>query len=299
MKRTTPFIFLIFSLLGCNSIEKKAEKLINEKMFNTLYDYQSYEVIKTSINEVFTSIKSDSIRIGLAKEYVLNKDLHEKEKMTDYDFTKKKNQLALRIFVASSDSIYDSPQGYYVTQKFRCKNKIGFSDIHTYKYLINRKANRIIEEYEINENEYTIDDLITGMSLLGETLLSYKIQNNEFLNENKNKDGIITTQDGLQYKIIVEGNGITPSANSKVKIKYKAALIDGTEFLSSDSGSELTPFRVNQVIKGLSEALTMMPIGSKWKIFIPANLAYEEAEIGKIKPFSTLIYEVELISIEE
>ena len=107
------------------------------------------------------------------------------------------------------------------------------------------------------------------------------------------------TSSGLQYKIIKEGNGAVPTDSSKVKVNYKGTLIDGTQFDSSYDRKEPTTFRANQVIKGWTEALTMMPVGSKWELYIPQDLAYGAREAGQIKPFSTLIFEVELVGIEK
>ena len=127
----------------------------------------------------------------------------------------------------------------------------------------------------------------------------YKKENEEFLVNNKTKDGIKVTESGLQYRIIKEGKGAIPTKNSRVKVHYKGTMIDGTEFDSSYERKEPTTFRADQVIKGWTEALTMMPVGSKWELYIPQELAYGSREAGKIKPFSTLIFEVELISIEK
>ena len=120
-----------------------------------------------------------------------------------------------------------------------------------------------------------------------------------FLAENAKKEGVKTTSSGLQYKIIKEGNGAIPTDSSKVKVNYKGTLIDGTQFDSSYDRKEPTTFRANQVIKGWTEALTMMPVGSKWELYIPQELAYGAREAGQIKPFSTLIFEVELVGIEK
>ena len=103
----------------------------------------------------------------------------------------------------------------------------------------------------------------------------------------------------MKYKIIKEGNGDVPTDSSKVKVNYKGTLIDGTQFDSSYDRKEPTTFRANQVIKGWTEALTMMPVGSKWELYIPQDLAYGAREAGQIKPFSTLIFEVELVGIEK
>ena len=126
-----------------------------------------------------------------------------------------------------------------------------------------------------------------------------KAAGEKFLAENKAKEGVKTTESGLQYKVITEGKGEIPADTCKVKVNYKGTLIDGTEFDSSYKRKEPTTFRANQVIKGWTEALTMMPVGSKWELYIPQELAYGSRESGQIKPFSTLIFEVELVGIEK
>lgn len=126
-----------------------------------------------------------------------------------------------------------------------------------------------------------------------------KAAGEKFLAENKAKEGVKTTESGLQYKVITEGKGEIPADTCKVKVNYKGTLIDGTEFDSSYKRNEPTTFRANQVIKGWTEALTMMPVGSKWELYIPQELAYGSRESGQIKPFSTLIFEVELVGIEK
>lgn len=127
----------------------------------------------------------------------------------------------------------------------------------------------------------------------------YIKKNEDFLAQNKSKEGVKVTPSGLQYKIITEGKGEIPADTSRVKVHYKGTLIDGTQFDSSYDRKEPTTFRANQVIKGWTEALTMMPVGSKWELYIPAELGYGSREAGQIKPFSTLIFEVELLSIEK
>lgn len=121
----------------------------------------------------------------------------------------------------------------------------------------------------------------------------------KFLAENKTKEGVKTTPSGLQYKVITEGKGEIPADTCKVKVNYKGTLIDGTEFDSTYTRNEPATFRANNVIKGWTEALTMMPVGSKWELYVPQELAYGAREQGQIKPFSTLIFEVELLGIEK
>lgn len=124
-----------------------------------------------------------------------------------------------------------------------------------------------------------------------------KAAGEKFLAENATKEGVKTTESGLQYKVIKEGKGAIPTDKDKVKVHYKGTLIDGTEFDSSYSRKEPASFGVTGVIKGWTEALKMMPVGSKWELYIPQDLAYGSRNTGKIKPFSTLVFEVELIDI--
>ena len=114
------------------------------------------------------------------------------------------------------------------------------------------------------------------------------------------KEGVITTPSGLQYKVLVKGDGEVPQRTDKVKVHYEGRLIDGTVFdASAKHGSEPSSFRADQVIKGWTEALTMMPVGSKWELYIPQELAYGERQAGQIPPYSTLIFQVELVGIEK
>ena len=120
-----------------------------------------------------------------------------------------------------------------------------------------------------------------------------------FLAENAKKEGVVTLPSGLQYKVLTKGEGAVPKMTDKVEVNYEGRLVDGTVFDSSSKhGSNPVSFRADQVIKGWTEALTMMPVGSKWQLFIPYQLAYGERNMGNIKPFSALIFDVELVGIE-
>jgi FKBP-type peptidyl-prolyl cis-trans isomerase len=120
-----------------------------------------------------------------------------------------------------------------------------------------------------------------------------------FLAVNKERPGVVTLPSGLQYKILKEGTGPKPTAGDTVVCNYRGTLLDGTEFDSSYKRGEPTTFPVGQVIKGWTEALQLMPVGSKWQLFIPAELAYGERSPGpEIGPNSTLIFEIDLVSIQ-
>ncbi len=120
----------------------------------------------------------------------------------------------------------------------------------------------------------------------------------DFLTENAMKEGVKTLPSGLQYKVLVAGNGPIAKATDKVKVKYEGRLIDGTVFDSTEKhGGKPAEFAPNQVIKGWTEALTMMPAGSKWQLYIPQELAYGSRQAGSIPAFSTLIFDVEVVEV--
>ncbi|MHA2219874.1 MAG: FKBP-type peptidyl-prolyl cis-trans isomerase, partial [Candidatus Hodarchaeales archaeon] len=127
-----------------------------------------------------------------------------------------------------------------------------------------------------------------------------KKEGEEYLAENKKKEDIVITQSGLQYKVLKKGTGKIPKSTDTVTVNYRGTLIDGTEFDSSYRRGQPASFKVNGVIRGWTEALQLMKEGAKWQLYIPSNLAYGERGAGRnIGPNSTLIFEVELISINE
>jgi len=149
------------------------------------------------------------------------------------------------------------------------------------------EANRIISVYmQRLEEEQTTENLKTSQ---------------EFLEANKSKSGVVTLPSGLQYKIVREGTGPKPKLTDKVTVHYHGTLIDGTVFDSSVDRGEPASFPVNGVIMGWQEALQLMPVGSKWELYVPSNLAYGDRAMqgSKIQANMALIFEVELISIDE
>lgn len=136
------------------------------------------------------------------------------------------------------------------------------------------------------------------MKLQQERLEINKQAGAEFLEINRHKAGVVELPSGLQYEILKQGTGAKPSANDKVKCHYHGTLINGTVFDSSVQRGEPATFGVSQVIPGWVEALQLMPVGSKWRLFIPSNLAYGEHGAGDvIEPNSALIFDVELLDI--
>jgi FKBP-type peptidyl-prolyl cis-trans isomerase len=149
-------------------------------------------------------------------------------------------------------------------------------------YINKRDSERLAKEAESNKVLYK----------------DYIDQNEAFLNKNKEKQGVIVTPSGLQYEVVKMGTGEKPSAESTVKVHYTGTLIDGTEFDSSVKRNEPAQFPVTGVIPGWTEALQLMPVGSKFRIYLPASLAYGANNAGElIKPYSTLIFDVELLEI--
>ncbi len=121
-----------------------------------------------------------------------------------------------------------------------------------------------------------------------------------FLAANALREGVVTTESGLQYEILVKGRGVVPGKDDKVRVHYEGTLIDGTVFDSSVKRGEPIVFGVTQVIPGWTEALQLMPVGSKWKLYIPYNLAYGENGAGQqIPPYATLVFEIELLGVEK
>lgn len=136
------------------------------------------------------------------------------------------------------------------------------------------------------------------MKLQKERLEINKKAGEEFLNINRHKAGVVELPSGLQYEVLKNGTGAKPTATDKVKCHYHGTLINGTVFDSSVQRGEPAVFGVSQVIPGWVEALQLMPVGSKWRLFIPSNLAYGENGAGNlIEPNSTLIFDVELLDI--
>ncbi len=127
----------------------------------------------------------------------------------------------------------------------------------------------------------------------------WKQENEEYMAKIAKQEGLSKLDNGVYYEVIEEGKGEIPADTSRVKVNYEGRLINDTIFDSSYKRNEPTTFRCNQVIPGWTNALTHMPVGSKWKVYIPQDQAYGDREAGQIKPFSTLVFTIELLSIEK
>lgn len=174
-----------------------------------------------------------------------------------------------------------------------------------------------LDSLNLNVLRHAIEDALKDTTLVAKETANMSISNylqqikaekmqknkeagEKFLAENKTKPGVVALPSGLQYQILKEGNGPKPTAADKVKTHYHGTLIDGTVFDSSVERGQPISFPVGGVIKGWTEALQLMPVGSKWRLFIPSDLAYGERQAGpKIGPNSALIFDVELLDIEK
>lgn len=169
-------------------------------------------------------------------------------------------------------------------------------DVDVFAQAIKDVLNEQKTSITYDEAKNIINDYFT--KLQDEKLDINKKASEEFLDINKKRPGVVTLPSGLQYEIITKGSGKTPTATDQVKCHYHGTLIDGTVFDSSVQRGTPATFGVNQVIKGWVEALQLMPVGSKWKLFIPSDLAYGKQGAGQsIEPNSALIFEVEVLDI--
>jgi FKBP-type peptidyl-prolyl cis-trans isomerase FklB len=146
-------------------------------------------------------------------------------------------------------------------------------------------------------NETQVNNCIVSYMQAASKNKPYKKANDAWLAENKKKPGVVALPSGLQYKIEKEGTGAKPKATDQVKVHYHGTLIDGSIFDSSVERGQPITLGLGNVIPGWTEALQLMPVGSKWKLFIPSELAYGDQETGKIQAGSTLIFDVELLEI--
>ncbi|MDR2084020.1 MAG: FKBP-type peptidyl-prolyl cis-trans isomerase [Bacteroidales bacterium] len=176
----------------------------------------------------------------------------------------------------------------------------GFLTNLNFDYIIAGIKDQVNNQAQIDINE--TDQILTQFfTELQKVQSSGNIEEGEkFLAENAKRKEVVVTESGLQYEILVEGNGPKPNATSTVKTHYKGTLLDGTVFDSSYDRGEPLSFPLNQVIKAWTEALQLMPVGSKWKLYVPYYLGYGERGAGAlIGPYATLIFEVELLDIEK
>ncbi len=193
----------------------------------------------------------------------------------------------------SKDSIYLNP---LVFAKSLIDSKAGkpvLNDAETQSFL-RRFSNKMQETQMKRQQEAMAKQAEENKIVYKNSIAS----GDSFLQKNKERKGVVVTPSGLQYEVIKMGNGPKPSAQSTVKVHYVGTLIDGTEFDSSFKRNEPSTFPVSGVIPGWTEGLQLMPVGSKFKLWLPSSLAYGAQQASDIiKPYSTLIFEVELLEI--
>jgi len=228
-----------------------------------------------------TTMMSDFVR-GLREGIRSVGDPKQKAYMVGLDIARQVNE---RMLPGISEEFKDSPDS--IISDLLCRGFIdaieGDSTVFTYD-----AADKFFTE------KRALDKIAKENKLYGPN----REAGEQFLKENAKKDSVIVLPSGLQYKVLVKGNGEVPLEDQKVQVNYEGRLIDGTVFdASARHGDKPTEFKPNQVIKGWTEALTMMPVGSKWQLFIPYYLAYGNRSAGEIKPYSTLIFDVELVGI--
>ena len=152
------------------------------------------------------------------------------------------------------------------------------------------EVTKLLNEYQLEQQQKRMEEI----GKLGET---NKKAGEEFLAANKEKEGVVTLESGLQYKVLTEGKGVQPGPADSVKVHYTGTLINGEVFDSSVERGQPVTFPVNGVISGWTEALQLMPTGSKWQLFIPAELAYGPNGNRSIGPNETLLFDVELLEV--
>ncbi len=221
---------------------------------------------------------------GFKEAIAAANDARQKARMAGIDIA---SQITQRMLPGMEKEFTDTPDSILHELFFRGFNDALLGDTATMKQEDAEELFRVKQQ----TNKAAKDEKLYG---------SNREAGRKFLAENKLKEGVITTPSGLQYKVLTKGEGAVPQRTDKVKVHYEGRLVDGTVFdASAKHGSEPASFRADQVIKGWTEALTMMPVGSKWQLYIPYELAYGERNMGNIKPYSALIFDVELVDIEK
>ena len=299
MKRTI-IIALAIVVAGAFSIEgfaaKKKEKAQNKPVktavtLATESDTLSYvagmSMTQGLVDYLRNSLKVDTAYMadfisGVEKALESSDDPQFKAYMAGLDVAK---QLKDKMLPAMARELKDSPDS--LVEKLAHRGFVDALQGDTTYYNID-DASMLFKDIMSDAKEAKTEKLYGENRRAGE----------QFLADNAKKEGVATTESGLQYKVIVEGKGEKPQATDRVKVNYEGRLVDGTVFDSSAKhGDKPIEFRANQVIKGWTEALTLMPVGSNWEIYIPYDLAYGERDSGKIKPYSALIFTVELVEI--
>lgn len=242
-----------------------------------------------SINYAFGMLNGDQMRM-----YLLANDT---DGIAQKDFIENINK-AMKVRARNPQLVMMGKQIGSAIREQEPTGLLGLENVATNFELIKQGFVNGMYDYDTQFDSRTAGEYIENTMTqikYGEAIAAGK----KFLEENKLKEGVITTESGLQYEVIKMGKGAKPTATDKVKVHYHGTLTDGTVFDSSVDRGEPITFALNQVIPGWTEGVQLMPVGSKFRFYVPQELGYGARQAGSIPPYSTLIFEVELLGIEK
>ncbi len=242
-----------------------------------------------SINYAFGMLNGDQMRM-----YLLANDT---DGIAQRDFIENINK-AMKVSARNPQLVMMGKQIGSAIREQEPTGLLGMENVATNFELIKQGFVNGMYDYDTQFDSRTAGEYIENTMTqikYGEAIAAGK----KFLEENKLKEGVVTTESGLQYEVIKMGKGAKPTATDQVKVHYHGTLIDGTVFDSSVERGEPITFALNQVIPGWTEGVQLMPVGSKFRFYIPQELGYGARQAGSIPPYSTLIFEVELLGIEK
>lgn len=242
-----------------------------------------------SINYAFGMLNGDQMRM-----YLLANDT---DGIAQKDFIENINK-AMKVRARNPQLVMMGKQIGSAIREQEPTGLLGLENVATNFELIKQGFVNGMYDYDTQFDSRTAGEYIENTMTqikYGEAIAAGK----KFLEENKLKEGVVTTESGLQYEVIKMGKGAKPTATDKVKVHYHGTLTDGTVFDSSVDRGEPITFALNQVIPGWTEGVQLMPVGSKFRFYVPQELGYGARQAGSIPPYSTLIFEVELLGIEK
>lgn len=242
-----------------------------------------------SINYAFGMLNGDQMRM-----YLLANDTNG---IAQRDFIENINK-AMKVSARNPQLVMMGKQIGSAIREQEPTGLLGMENVATNFELIKQGFVNGMYDYDTQFDSRTAGEYIENTMTqikYGEAIAAGK----KFLEENKLKEGVVTTESGLQYEVIKMGKGAKPTATDKVKVHYHGTLTDGTVFDSSVDRGEPITFALNQVIPGWTEGVQLMPVGSKFRFYVPQELGYGARQAGSIPPYSTLIFEVELLGIEK
>ena len=310
MKANKASLFCTMLLIGLNA--NAQQKNPGNSELDNVAATPSFEVkkpeLKTnsdSIAYIFGSFQGNGLLQHLQNDYNLQPDqlenfykaILERVKPADNDASKRAYNAGMEVGARIEGLAKRISSDYYTNEEDAGK-KIDAEIIAKSLILALQKKN----EYHDQTKDLRIFEGMLADKQKADKEHKYadnRIKGERFLAENKKKSGVVTLPSGLQYKILTKGNGEIPGPQDKVSVNYEGHTVDGVEFDSSYKNEKPSSFKCHQVIKGWSEALSKMPVGSKWELYLPYQLAYRDNETKDIKPYSALIFTIELLGIEE